>query len=375
MTGTSTARPSVVVLGGGYGGINVAKALDEVAEVSLVDPAEAFFHNVAALRALVDPRWLERIFLPYRHLLCAGRFIRGRAVSVDGRRVRLASGEVLQPDYLVLATGSAYPFPGKTGQLDVARVRARYRAAHRALASAERALILGAGPVGLELAGEIKASFPGTRVTIADTAGAILAGPYPGELREELRNQLRELGIELRLGIAPATLPSPPPAARGLIQIGTGDGEDLAADIWFRAFGARPNTGYLGGPPGGRRDEHGYIQVDRYLRVAGETRVFALGDIADADRNMAGIAGHQAGLVAGNIRTLITGEGELTSWVKFPPVIVISLGPKGGAGFTGDRMIGPATVAAIKGRDMFVTGHAALFGATPPQHASAHTAA
>ena len=180
MTGTSAVRPSIVVLGGGYGGINVAKALDEVAEVSLVDPAEAFFHNVAALRALVDPRWLERIFLPYRHLLCAGRFIRGRAVSVDGRRVRLASGEVLQPDYLVLATGSAYPFPGKTGQPDVARVRARYRAAHRALASAERALILGAGPVGLELAGEIKASFPGTRVTVADTAGVILAGPYPG---------------------------------------------------------------------------------------------------------------------------------------------------------------------------------------------------
>ena len=80
----------------------------------------------------------------YPHLLCAVLVVRGRAVSVDGRRVRLASGEVLQPDYLVLATGSAYPFPGKTGQLDVARVRARYRAAHRALASAERALILGA---------------------------------------------------------------------------------------------------------------------------------------------------------------------------------------------------------------------------------------
>jgi apoptosis-inducing factor 2 len=146
MTGTSAARPSVVVLGGGYGGINVAKALDEVAEVSLVDPPEAFFHNVAALRALVDPRWLDQIFLPYRRLLCAGRCIRGRAVSVDGRRVRLATDEVLQPDYLVPATGSAYPVPGKTGQRDIARVRASYLAAHRALASAERALILGAGP-------------------------------------------------------------------------------------------------------------------------------------------------------------------------------------------------------------------------------------
>jgi apoptosis-inducing factor 2 len=41
MTGTSTTGPSVLAAGGGYGGINVAKKLDEVAEVSLVDPARA----------------------------------------------------------------------------------------------------------------------------------------------------------------------------------------------------------------------------------------------------------------------------------------------------------------------------------------------
>ena len=36
-------RPSVVVIGGGYGGVNVAKALDEVADVTLVEPKDAFF--------------------------------------------------------------------------------------------------------------------------------------------------------------------------------------------------------------------------------------------------------------------------------------------------------------------------------------------
>ena len=48
MTEKST-RPTVVVIGGGYGGVNVAKALDEVADVTLVEPKDAFFHNVAAL--------------------------------------------------------------------------------------------------------------------------------------------------------------------------------------------------------------------------------------------------------------------------------------------------------------------------------------
>ena len=178
MTAASTDLPSVVVLGGGYGGINTAKALDDVADVTLVDPTEAFVHNIAAWRALVEPEWLDRIFLPYEHLLANGRFVRDRAVGVDGRRVTLASGDVLEPDYLVLATGSSYPFPAKTEAADVETARSRLRAAHEALLAADRALIIGAGPAGLELAGEIKAFYPNKHVTLADVSEDILTGPY-----------------------------------------------------------------------------------------------------------------------------------------------------------------------------------------------------
>lgn len=58
------ARPVVAVLGGGYAGVNVAKSLDDVAEVLLIEPKEAFVHNVASLRALVAPSWLPRVYLP-----------------------------------------------------------------------------------------------------------------------------------------------------------------------------------------------------------------------------------------------------------------------------------------------------------------------
>jgi apoptosis-inducing factor 2 len=101
---------------------------------------------------------LDRIFLPYEHLLAHGRFLRGRAVAVNGNRVTLQSGDVLEPDYLVLATGSAYPFPAKNEEPDIASGRARFRAAHEALVAADRALIVGAGPAGLELAGETRRS-------------------------------------------------------------------------------------------------------------------------------------------------------------------------------------------------------------------------
>jgi apoptosis-inducing factor 2 len=61
--------------------------------------------------------------------------------------------------------------------------------------------------------------------------------------------------------------------------------------------------------------------------------------------------------------TLITGEGELTSWETMPPLIVIPLGPEGGAGFIGDGVASAATIAEIKGRDMLIGPYAALFDA------------
>jgi NADH dehydrogenase FAD-containing subunit len=366
MTQGSTGRASVVVVGGGYGGINAAKALDDVADVTLVDPREAVVHNVAAWRALVEPEWLDRIFLPYEHLLANGRFVRDRAVSVDGSSVTLASGDVLEPDYLVLATGSSYPFPAKTEEPDIASARARHRAAHEALLAADRALIVGAGPAGLELAGEIKAFYPDKQVTIVDIADDILTGPYDQALRDELRRQLDEMGIELHLGHALRDLPSAPPATLAPIRIDTEDGDELVADIWFRAFGVHPHSEYLeDGSLSDRRDERGYVRVDEHLRVVGEPNVFALGDVSDADRDMAGIATQQAGVLASNIRALITGDGELTSWETFPPLIAIPLGPKGGAGFIGDGVADAATIAELKGNDMLVTHYAALFDAIP----------
>jgi apoptosis-inducing factor 2 len=367
MVDTPTARASVVVVGGGYGGITAAKALDDVADVTLVDPTEAFVHNVAAWRALVEPEWLDRIFLPYERLLENGRFLRNRAVGVDGRRVALASGEVLEPDYLVLATGSSYPFPAKNAEPDIASARSRVRTAHEALLAADRALIVGAGPAGLELAGEIKAFFPDKQVTIADVSPDILSGPYDQELRDELRRQLDALGVELRLGAALSELPSAPPATLAPIAIATDDGDEIVADIWFRAFGVRPHSDYLeGGSLDDRRDEGGYVRVDDHLHVVGEDQVFAIGDLADADRDMAGIATKQAEVVVANIRALISGTGELTTWETYPPMIAIPLGPEGGAGSLGDGVADAATIADLKARHMGTDHVAALFDTVPP---------
>jgi NADH dehydrogenase FAD-containing subunit len=366
MTENADKRPTVLVLGGGYGGINAAKALDDVADVTLVDPKDAFVHNVASWRTLVEPEWLDRIFLPYEHLLANGTFVRDRAVEVDGRRVTLASGATLEPDYLILATGSSYPFPAKTDEPDSDMSRARLREAHAALLGAERVLLIGAGPAGLELAGEIKAFFPEKHVTLADISPDVLQGPYDQRLRDELRQQLDELGVELKLGSPLRALPTVPAATFASIELATESGEQLSADIWYRAFGVTPHTEYLRGDIARARDDAAYVRVDDHLRVAGEQRVFALGDIADADRDMAGIATAQAKVVAANVQAMITGA-ELTPYERFPTAIAIPLGPDGGAGqLPGqDGIAGREVISELKGRDMLIDSYSSLFDAAP----------
>src|ERR1700730_5327023 len=193
-------KPTVVVVGGGYGGTAVAKALDETSEVVLVEPKDAFRHKIAALRALVDPSWLPKIFLPYAGLLTNGRVVRDRAVVVDPHRVVTASGEEITADYVVLATGSRYPFPAKTDLVDAHHAQEQVRRAHQALTQADRVLLVGAGPVGIELAGEIRHVWPEKSIVLLDVADEILGGPYKPELKAELRRQLLETRVELILG-------------------------------------------------------------------------------------------------------------------------------------------------------------------------------
>jgi apoptosis-inducing factor 2 len=107
--------------------------------------------------------------------------------------------------------------------------------------------------------------------------------------------------------------------------------------------------------------------VDDQLRVHGQERVFAIGDISDAERNMAGMAGFQADFLAANLKALVTGEGELGHYRINPPMIAVPLGPEGGAGqFPGvDGVVSAEMVASVKGRAMLVEMHTQNFDAPP----------
>jgi NADH dehydrogenase FAD-containing subunit len=361
-------RPTVVVVGGGYGGITVAKLLDETSQVVLVEPRDAFMHNIAALRALVDPSWLPRIFLPYAGLLTNGRVVRGRAVEVEPHRVVTASGEEISADYVVLATGSSYPFPAKTDLVDSHHAQEQVRQTHRALTHADRVLRVGAGPVGIELAGEIREAWPEKSIVLLDVADDILGGPYMPELKAELRRQLLESRVELILGSPLREGPPTEPGKLATFTVTTEAGTEVAADIWFRCYGVVPNSSYLGDELASARRSDGFIEVGPTLQVAGEATVFAVGDISTADSKMAGFARHQAEVVAANINALAQGRSDLMHYESRGVAIAVPIGPTGGAGqLPGhDEIVGPETISQVKGRDLMVDQFGELFGLATP---------
>jgi NADH dehydrogenase FAD-containing subunit len=195
-------------------------------------------------------------------------------------------------------------------------------------------------------------------------AGDVLGERYRADLKAELRRQLDELGVELLLGSPLKTNPPNGPGELGSFTVTTLAGAEVTADIWFRCYGVAPASDYLAGGLAAARRPDGFVEVTPELRVAGQDRVFALGDVSTADPNKgAGAAGRQAQVVAGNIRALITG-GELARYEPTPPSIIVPVGPDGGAGQRhGSEDLVPAEVVAqLKGRDMMVDRFAELLG-------------
>jgi apoptosis-inducing factor 2 len=353
----------VVIVGGGYAGTMVARALDGIAEVRLIEPRDRFVHNVAAIRAVVEPALLDRLVIPYDRLLRRGSMIQGLVTEIGEGRVKLADGVTVEGDIVVAATGSTYarPFKPQPGSGEIFAEDSR--AAHEALRAARTVAIVGGGAVGVELAGEITAAYPGKPVTLLASSPNLLPG-YSARLSATLAEQLRAQGVQLRLGDRVEGLES---ADRPFAGALTAAGHAIEADLIFPAIGARPIA-----PPiaGASLAISGQIKVDPWLRPAGMPGVFALGDAAETGDHMTIVAiTRQAPWLVKTLKAIMAGRAVegLTPYSPWTaPAILVPLGPKAGAsvlpvtqrGLT----VGRRTTATLKGRDLFIPRYRKEFG-------------
>lgn len=358
----------VVVVGAGYGGTRVATLLDDVADVTLVEPKDAFVHASAALRAAVDPVWEDRVFFGYERLLERGRVVHQRVERATSAGVQLVDGTAIEADHLVLATGTAYPFPAKFIESETRVARARLARMREGLARTQRVLVVGAGAVGLELAGELLDSFPHLRVTLVDQArDALSTGDYLPELRAAVHAQL-DGKVDFVLGSRLGYLPPSDVGTYEPFAVETEAGVRVEAQMWFRCYGNVPASDYLAGDLAGARNGLGEVRVDETLALTGHPGVWAVGDITDVrESKRASAARAHAEVVAANIRSALAGRAPVATYAPAPERIVLPLGRTGGASQVMDadgtrRVLGAEETSRIKGADLFSTEMAALFG-------------
>ena len=322
----------VVVIGGGYAGVRLAKRLDGTARVTLVDRKEVFFHRIASLRAGVQPAWTVTPFIPYDRLLSNGRMVVGKAVRVDTaeRQVVLATGERLPYDVLVIATGADYPEPARFIGITTEEAAKSFAAHQRKIAGAAHVLVVGGGPSGVELSAEIRLARPDARVTLAHSGPALLHATGSARAGRKAHTWLEAHDVEVRFDsfMSPGN------------DFGTyrdAHGNVMDADLSFWTTGTSPNTFWLRmAGHGDWLNPAGHVKVDSTLRVEGRPDVFAIGDVNDvSELKITPAALAQADIAAHNIRAHLQSSGKHRKEPRlYRPIqrtpIVVPFGPADG---------------------------------------------
>lgn len=300
------ARPKVVIIGGGFGGLWAARALrNKPVDVTLIDRKnhhvfQPLLYQVAT--AVLSP---GEIAQPIRRILHSAKNIEvilGEAVGFDTPRnvIKLGDGSNVSYDYAIVAAGARHSYfghdqwetaaPGLKTVEDALEMRRRILLAFE-LAERKAYLegnhepltfvVVGGGPTGVELAGAIgdiarialKKDFKAidttkSRVILFEGADRVL-GTYPKDLSDSAKRQLESIGVEVRLNSFVTDIEA------GRVKVAD-EWINCEVVLWATGVAASP----LGKQLGVETDMAGHVLVNPDLSILGAKNVFVIGDMA-----------------------------------------------------------------------------------------------
>ena len=345
-------RYQVVVVGGGFGGVRVTRALARAnVDITIVDRTnhhvfQPLLYQVAtgilpdgliapALRSVIRKQANARAVLAeVQHLDLDGRVV--RALAPDGRKLTLPY------DSLVVAAGCTDAYfgheewavfaPGLKTLEDASHLRSHilgaFEMAELATNPAERAAyltfaVIGAGPTGVEMAGQVAElaheALPREYRSVATTEAKILlieAGPevlaaFAPKLQRYTRRRLQRMGVDILLNTAARAMDQYSITVKGP------DGDrriPARTRIWAAGVQASPLATMLAGATGADTDRAGRVAVRPDCSLPGHPEVFAIGDMVRLN-DLPGVAqpAIQEGTYVGRlIRARLAGKTEMT---------------------------------------------------------------
>ncbi|WP_214369837.1 NAD(P)/FAD-dependent oxidoreductase [Pseudonocardia sp. H11422] len=315
-------RERVVVVGGGFGGLNATRALAGAdVDVTVVDRTnhhlfQPLLYQVAtgilppgliapALRSVIKKQANARALLADVHDLDLEQKV-VRAEGPDGRPLELPY------DTLVVAAGASHSYFGKDqfaefapGMKTVEDARylrdgilSKFEMAELATDPQERAewltfVVIGAGPTGVELVGQVaelahevlpqdyrSVDTTEARILLLEGTGAVLP-PFAPKLQRYTKERLEKLGVEVRLNTLAVDMDHDSITVKGP------EGEETIRTrtrIWAAGVQASPLARMLAEKAGVETDRAGRIPVNPDCTVPGHPEVFAVGDMVSLNK-------------------------------------------------------------------------------------------
>ena len=298
--------PRVVIIGGGFAGLTVAKALRNApVAITLLDRQNHHLFQPLLYQVATGALNPSDIASPIRRILRNQRNVEVlladvTSIDTDSRTVHVGEGDEFRYDYLIVAAGANHAYfghdewasfaPGLKTIDDALEIRRRvffaFEAAEREPERTSQApwltfVIVGGGPTGVELAGalveiarhaitkDFRRIDPAlSRVLLLEGSPRLLSAFDP-VLSEKAKEQLEAMGVEVQLGRHVTSID-----AEG-VDIGP---ERIASKtvIWSAGVAASPIARSLGA----KLDRSGRVEVLPDLTVSAHPEIFVIGDLA-----------------------------------------------------------------------------------------------
>jgi NADH dehydrogenase FAD-containing subunit len=353
---------TIVILGGGWGGLGVAhKLLKRTTEtrIVLISKSSHAYWNLAAPRGFLPDGFTDKeIFFPitpaFEQYAERAEIVIGAAkelnVASNAVKVSTKTGtQTFKYDFLVIATGSHYKSNLPWKIVDDYETTIKALADVRSKIDAAKSIVLaGSGPTGVETITELAHRY-GKEKEIIHVLGSDRPLPLS---RSGVRAAAEVAEVALGIKLIKDVMVTAATQKGKKTELTLSNGEKLLTDFYLPAAGVIPNSDFL---PKSILDQSSHVIVDDHLLVTGTTNIYALGDVANIEAPTLMFTEYQITYLFTELEAVLKdGKNPKAYSTSHFDMGAVALGPDWGTGNVGWFTVPSMVIAFAKSKHLML---------------------